>query len=136
MTDEPADNPLDEVQEARQSSDAAAFDLDAALERLGGDEEILSEMVRVYLDDAPVLLARMQEAIAKGDAHTLERSAHSLKGAAAAIGAERVRALASELEGIGREKQLETAFETYEQLTQASERLHALLAAHLRQRAA
>jgi signal transduction histidine kinase/CheY-like chemotaxis protein len=72
------------------------------LVRVGGDRELLAEISRLFLDDAPKHLARIQQAIADGDADSLRRAAHSLKGAAANFEADRVVEAARALEEMGR----------------------------------
>lgn len=52
----------------------------AALERLGGDERLLDEIVRLFLAESPKLLTRMQQALLHRDGSTLELAAHCLKG--------------------------------------------------------
>lgn len=76
-----------------------------ALERVDGDEELLREVARLFLDDYPRAVAEIHEAIASGDAKRLEREAHGLKGAAANFGAQPVVSAALELELLGRNGQ-------------------------------
>lgn len=64
-------------------SETRVYDLNAALERLGGSRELLRDMIGFYLEDYRVLLVRIGDAAESGDPITLARSAHSLKGLAA-----------------------------------------------------
>jgi HPt (histidine-containing phosphotransfer) domain-containing protein len=73
-------------------------DREALLDRLGGDETILLEIVKIFLEDTPQLLASMESAEAAGDAKTLRRLAHSLKGSAGTVGATALQASALGLE--------------------------------------
>jgi len=61
---------------------AGAFVLDRALilERLGGDEEIYSMMVEMFLQDVENNCAALQAALTAGKAETLQREAHTVKG--------------------------------------------------------
>lgn len=59
------------------------LDRNLALERMGGDEQLLREIARLFLDDYPNLLREIRAAVEAGDAVGLERSAHSLKGSVA-----------------------------------------------------
>jgi len=61
---------------------AGAFTLDKAsiLERLGGDEEIFSMMLDMYTDDVDSNCANLARALASGDAVTLQREVHTVKG--------------------------------------------------------
>jgi two-component system sensor histidine kinase/response regulator len=58
------------------------------LERVEGDQELLAEMIQLFLADAPQLLNAMRNALLQGDMILLERSAHSMKGAAGNMSAE------------------------------------------------
>lgn len=51
-----------------------------ALERLGGDRELLQTMAVIFVDDAPELLERLQHEVAQPDFPAAARTAHSLKG--------------------------------------------------------
>jgi two-component system, sensor histidine kinase and response regulator len=59
----------------------------AALERIGGDRQLLGEIAGLFLQEYPELLGTMRMALASGDAKELERAAHSLKGSASNFGA-------------------------------------------------
>jgi len=81
---------------------SAILDRAAALERLGGDETMFDEFLGLLLEEAKSDVAQIAGAIEQGDASSLERLAHSLKGGAANLGADRVRDVAYRLETIGR----------------------------------
>jgi CheY-like chemotaxis protein len=61
---------------------AEQLDRALLLERVEGDQELLAEMIQLFLADAPHLLDAMRNALLQGDMILLERSAHSMKGAA------------------------------------------------------
>lgn len=65
------------------TSDKSICNLEAALVRLGGDQELLLEMIDFYLEDYLTLTHRLRAAAESGDPVSLARSAHSLKGLAA-----------------------------------------------------
>jgi len=73
-----------------------------ALDRLGGDEELWNEISKLFLEECPQMLARLQTAVAQGDAHSLMETAHSMKGSLATLGAEEAALLAMDLEMMGR----------------------------------
>jgi two-component system sensor histidine kinase/response regulator len=64
-------------------SSPAACDLDAVLNALEGDRELLSGMIRIFLAENPALLERTRQAVAARDGKALERAAHTLRGAVA-----------------------------------------------------
>jgi HPt (histidine-containing phosphotransfer) domain-containing protein len=84
----------------------AVFNRELALDRVGGDEELLGEIVDLFLGEYPELLEQIQSAVNRSDATALHRSAHTLKGSLAAIGAEAAQQQAHELETSGRQGQL------------------------------
>ena len=70
----------------------------ALLDRVGGDEQIFLELCEAFLADAPKRLESIRAAVAAGDARTLQREAHALKGAAGAFDALDVVAVTRQLE--------------------------------------
>ncbi|MCX6604985.1 MAG: Hpt domain-containing protein [Acidobacteria bacterium] len=78
-----------------------------ALERLGGDEELLREVARLFLEEYPGLLLEIRQAVAARDADALQRAAHSLKGSVSNFGADAAYNAAFVLEMMGRTRDLE-----------------------------
>jgi HPt (histidine-containing phosphotransfer) domain-containing protein len=64
-----------------------AFDREGLLERVGGDRELFDEIVRMAAADFPAILDQLREAAAAGDSERARMHAHSIKGAAANVGA-------------------------------------------------
>ncbi len=92
------------------------FDRQAALARVGDDEELLVELVKIFLDDYPTSLNAIDSAVQTGSSHDLERAAHTLKGAVANFGADAVVREAFELERQGRTGDLSHANENLRRL--------------------
>jgi HPt (histidine-containing phosphotransfer) domain-containing protein len=88
-----------------------------ALERVGGDEELLREIAGLFLEDYPSLISQIQQSLATSDAHALERAAHSLKGSVANFASEAAYQAAFDLEQIGRSRKLDRAAEAYDRLS-------------------
>ena len=107
--------------------DQATFE---GLKDLVGDD-FIGELVETFFEEAPGLLAEMNQALNDGDAETFRRSAHSLKSNGASFGALQMTALARELENLGRDGRLDKAGPILLQLQaayeQAAEALKALL---------
>jgi PAS domain S-box-containing protein len=99
------------------------LDKAAVLDRVDGDAKLLMEIVALFLDDSPKLLAEIREAIARGDSLRLERAAHRLKGSAGSFCAQAVYQVALRLEEMGREKDLHHAVEACTELEEAMGRL-------------
>ena len=79
------------------------------LARVGGDRQLLAEISRLFVDDAPNHLKKIESAIDHRDADALRRAAHALKGAAANFEAESVVSAARTLEEMGRENRFDAA---------------------------
>jgi len=88
---------------------------------------LLGQMVDAFRASCPGYVARMREAIATGDHETVLNVAHALKGAAASMGAERVRSIAVDLEQRGRQASLAGAGEQLAALEIALEQALAAL---------
>lgn len=73
-----------------------------ALERLGGDEQLLGEIAGLFLSDYPALLAEVCDAVARGDAAAVHHAAHTLKGSVANFCAPGPFETAYKLERMGR----------------------------------
>jgi HPt (histidine-containing phosphotransfer) domain-containing protein len=63
------------------------MDVESTLERLGGDVELMEQIMLIFLEDAPGLVHAAREALAGGELSQLRRSAHSLKGMMATLSA-------------------------------------------------
>ena len=68
------------------------------LERVGGDPGILKEIAAAFIAESPKWLAEMRRAEAGNDGATLERIAHTYKGAASIFGLKAAVSLAAEME--------------------------------------
>jgi PAS domain S-box-containing protein len=98
------------------------------LDRVGGDQKLLREIAHLFLDSAPRNLAELRGAIDRGDAATLHRQAHTLKGMVGQFGAAEAFEAALRLEIMGREGQLHEAGGAYPELERAVARLRKALA--------
>ena len=90
--------------------------LDKLREVAGGDTSLLSQLVQVFLEDAPKLLADMHQAVKTGNAELLRRSAHSLKSNSAEFGARDLSALAKRMEEMGKAGALDAASASLEEI--------------------
>jgi two-component system sensor histidine kinase/response regulator len=69
------------VEPAKPIAPLPCFAADAALASLGGDAELLREILELFLADAPRGLRSLRDAWAVADSFALKLAAHSLKGA-------------------------------------------------------
>jgi len=73
-------------------------DLAVAMRWLGGDQQLLSELVGIFIDDGPKRLQAIRAALTASNVREVEHVAHSLKGSAAILGATRLQTAALALE--------------------------------------
>ncbi len=79
------------------------------LDRVGGDGELLKELVRVFLDSWPRQLAELRAALERRDVRALGRAAHTLKGTVGTLGARAAFTAAQSLEAAVQEESLSAA---------------------------
>ena len=72
-------------------------------------ENLLSDLVEMFIGEVPDQLAALEKALAKSDAGATRLTAHTLKGTGANFGASRMLALAGAIEEKGRNGSLEGA---------------------------
>jgi CheY-like chemotaxis protein len=90
-----------------------------------GEADFALEMVSLYLENAPQLMATIQQAITNGNAPVLQRSAHTLKGSSASLGAQRMATLCAGLEKLGREGSVEGGNDQLAEVAQEFARVRA-----------
>jgi two-component system sensor histidine kinase/response regulator len=98
-----------------------------ALDRLGGDEELLRELCQIFLEESPKLLQKLRQAIIDADPDAVMRAAHSLKGELGYLSAAGASQAARELEDMGHEKNLSRASESLAVLERELAGLHLAL---------
>ena len=103
------------------------FNRQDCLERVGGDEELLEEMLQTFMEYTPGQLQRMRQAWEAGDVARMQGEAHSLKGAAGSISAGALKNVASELELAGQNCAREQAGLLLEAIIQEFGRLQEVL---------
>jgi signal transduction histidine kinase/CheY-like chemotaxis protein len=96
--------------------DKGIFDKADALEQCLGSNEMLGQLVHVFLKNADQMMAAIQEAILAQDAKALHRTAHTFKGAVGNLAAKRAYEAALRLEQMGRNNSLAGAQEAFTHL--------------------
>lgn len=91
------------------SEKRVVLDFTQMLERLGGDEKLLHEVVEIFIDQAPKHIDTLRRALAQGDAKTLQKTAHNMKGELGYFGISELSQKARELEELGGKADLEQA---------------------------
>ena len=102
--------------------DRPAFDLDEALRDLAGDEDLFREILGVFLEEAPRLLAEVRLAAEGGDAPSLRRLGHILAGTAGHFAAPELVDSGRKLEAIGKSGELADAENAAREFGKAFER--------------
>jgi two-component system sensor histidine kinase/response regulator len=104
-------------------SSSIIFSKELALVRMGGDEELLKEVVVAFLDACDVTVGAVEAAVGARDAKALRRAAHTLKGSVATFTTGPVYETAFELEQCGRDESMDAAPQAYQKLHGQIERL-------------
>jgi CheY-like chemotaxis protein len=92
-------------------SGAINWEIVEGLRSMAGDDadEMLQELIQVYLEDAPQRLQAIQEAVDCSDLAALKQSVHALRSVSVTIGAMRLGALCEVLESNAKERNLQDA---------------------------
>jgi HPt (histidine-containing phosphotransfer) domain-containing protein len=85
------------------------LDLNALRERFANDEEIIADLLEVYLSDTMTHMALLGDAISQTDLKTVTIKAHSLKGISANMSLEPLREVFLKLEAMGKQGDLKEA---------------------------
>jgi signal transduction histidine kinase/CheY-like chemotaxis protein len=108
--------------------DGATEDLPPrVLARVGGDRQLLAEISRLFVNDAPRYLDGIRRALDAHDGESLRRAAHGLKGSAANFDAEGLVTAARALEEIGRTSHFEDQEAAWRALTWETDHLISIL---------
>lgn len=118
----PAYNPMKAESEPPSSSithpSSLIWDRAAMLELMMGDEELTRIILQGFLADMPKQIEALHGYLESGDAAGAERQAHTIKGAAANVCGEVLRALALELEQAGKAGELNSMKARLDELKQ------------------
>ena len=87
-------------------SKPVTLDFNRVLGQLGGDQQLLHEVIEIFIDQAPKHIEALRRALAEGDAEVVERTAHSMKGELGYLGIAEVSQQAREIEDLGRKHDL------------------------------
>jgi len=78
------------------------FDIKNIADKLGNDEELIQEVIGIFLEDYPNDIVMLKQAISNKDAESLAEIAHGLKGELGNIGADVGYSIALQLEKFGK----------------------------------
>jgi signal transduction histidine kinase/CheY-like chemotaxis protein len=114
--DAPADQPV-------------VLDHGAVLDRVGGNLQLLRELIAVFRDDCSRLLPNLRQALDRKDPAGVRLAAHTLKGMVSFFAAEQARAAVYALEKMGAAADLSGADQEFAALVAEIERLQTALTA-------
>jgi signal transduction histidine kinase/DNA-binding response OmpR family regulator len=80
-----------------------------ALARLGGDAQLLNEIVNIFLEESPKQIAQLRQALKESDGETVERIAHTMISELGYLDISGASQRARDLEQMGRIRALEKA---------------------------
>ena len=100
-----------------------AFDPETILSHVEDDRELLAEIVELYFEGMPKMMADVETACERSDADALERAGHTLKGSVSNFGAQAAFDAALKVELIGRSRNLEGKELAVQELQQEIARL-------------
>src|SRR5262249_56867059 len=98
-----------------------------ALRQVGGDDDLLRELVGVFLDECPRWLTELRTAVTGKETAGVRRVAHTIKGSMGQFGAQAAFTAAQRLEMMGREGKLAGAEEACAELEKELERVQPVL---------
>lgn len=113
----------EEAMRASAGGTSPLFGRQEALAMIGGDEDLLLDVVAVAREELPKQLIALRTALAASDAVTARRHAHTMKGTVATLCAAPVRDRAFTIEHAAKEGNLDRAREELDPLAQLVERL-------------
>jgi CheY-like chemotaxis protein len=86
-----------------------AWDPAIALDRVGGDESFLHELIDIFLQEFPALAQRLTDGLSRRDPSALREPAHTLKGSLGCLGMQSMASLALEIEEASRAQDVDRA---------------------------
>jgi len=108
--------PVAPVLDVLGSTSAVVFDRKAFLERILGDEELAVVVLKGFVEDIPKQISLLRKQLEQEDRSSACQQIHTIKGAAANIGAESFRQFAEMMETTICKGSIQTAQETVSQL--------------------
>jgi HPt (histidine-containing phosphotransfer) domain-containing protein len=107
------------------------INLDLVRRRIPSGDDDIRQVAELLRDQCPVVMDEIRQALAAGDAKTVRRGAHTLKGSADVFGATYVVNAAQHVEQIAARGELEQASEALSELAKQVAQLESALAEFL-----
>ncbi len=113
--------------DSRDQTKSIAIDREIIEQLREEGDNLLNELVEMFIGEAPRQMEALALALGKGDAAAVRLAAHTLKGTAASFGAQRMQTLAKAIEDKGRDGELDGASATLAELRAECERVREAL---------
>jgi two-component system, sensor histidine kinase and response regulator len=127
---EPAlSEPAAEVSPPKAGTNGEGLSRAEIIARFGGREDLARIVARTFIEDSPVMVAAVREAIDRRDSTALQDTAHKLKGSVAYFVSDSAFQAALALEEMGKRGTWDGAEETFDVLDRETERLREALVA-------
>lgn len=95
------------------------FNPDVLLQTVMNDRTIVRKILLTFVEDIPLRIEALTQALIRADAHSARIEAHSIKGACASVGGAGLRVLALSVERCAVTGQLDVAATMLPQLTES-----------------
>lgn len=100
-----------------------AVDINGLDKRFAGNEELKRQLMQVFLEEYPILMQDVRQAVDKADPKALARAAHTVKGSLGYFEAQAASQTAFEMERLGRSGQMKDAPEVLARLEAEMEKV-------------
>ena len=112
---------------AENQTSKSPIDLSSVLERIGGDESFLQELLNLYTQDFSEKFEELKEAISQQNFEAIQKLGHTLKGSSANLSLTSLQEASFQMEKAGREKNIAMARQTLSLLDDEFQRLREFL---------
>jgi CheY-like chemotaxis protein len=110
------------------------LDITELNERIGGDQQLLCELVELFAAEEAALRAQISSAVASNDSKLLEHAAHALKGSLSSFAPKIALQPAAALEAMGRSGNLDGAQAVFHRMEKELDLLESAMSAMTKER--
>ena len=96
--------------------EAPIYDRNSLLKKFDNDQELIDDLIRLFLKETPPRIETLKKAIEEGDVTTTEREAHTIKSSSDNVGAMRLRKVSAKLETEARDKKTDSFKNHFEEI--------------------
>ena len=97
------------MNELNTSKTMIPIDLPSALERIGGDESFLFDLINIYTEDFSGKFTKLQKAVQSEEFETIRELGHNLKGSSANLSLIPLQEISFDIEEAGKTRDIEKA---------------------------